>query len=231
MPEAIRSPNIWDTPEVYEIENLASDRAGVIESAMARLHPFDGARLLDIGCGAGFHLPGFARRGARVTGVEPHPPLVAAARERLVAQGLSDRIDVVEAGAQELPIADASVDIVHSRWAYFFGAGCEPGLAELERVMRPGGVAMLIDNDATRSTFGVWFRGAYPAYDPVAVQRFWRRQGFTGLPLTIHWTFDTRADLEAVVRIELPPEAADRVLAGHAGTEVDYAVTLWHRTY
>ncbi|MCE1179765.1 MAG: class I SAM-dependent methyltransferase [Micrococcales bacterium] len=231
MAEAIRSPNIWDTPDVYELENLASDRAGVIESAMAGLHRIDGARLLDIGCGAGFHLPGFARRGAQVTGIEPHRPLVAAARKRLATQGLSDQVEVLEAGAQDLPVADASVDIAHSRWAYFFGAGCEAGLAELDRVMRPGGVAMLIDNDATRSTFGAWFRGAYPAYDPVAVQRFWKRQGFSALPLTIQWTFDTRADLEAVVRIELPPEAADRLLAGHEGTQVDYGITLWHRTY
>lgn len=226
---AIRSPNIWDTPEVYELENLASDRAGVIDTAIAALHPLRGAVLVDVGCGTGFHLPRFAERGATVLGVEPYLPLVRRAVNRLRARG--SRARVVAGSAEALPVADASVDVVHARWAYFFGAGCEPGLAELERVLRPGGVACLVDNDATRSTFGGWFARAYPAYDPVAVQRFWDRQGFTTQALTIRWTFDRREDLEAVVRIELPPGPADVVLAEHEGLEVDYAVALrWRRS-
>ncbi len=224
----IRSPNIWDTPEVYELENLASDRAGVIDDAIEALHPLRGADLLDVGCGSGFHLPRFATRGARVVGVEPHLPLVRLAADRLRENGSAGQ--VLAGSAESLPLADASVDVVHARWAYFFGPGCEPGLAELARVLRPGGVACLIDNDATRSTFGAWFSRAYPAYDPVAVQRFWDRQGFTTEALTIVWTFERREDLEAVVRIELPPAAADVVLAGHHGLTVDYAVALrWRR--
>ena len=74
----------------------------------------------------------------------------------------------------------------------------------------------VVDNDVTRSTFGAWFRRSYPAYDPVAVQRFWDRQGFTTEHLTIAWTFDHRDDLDAVTRIELPPGPADEVLAAHA---------------
>ena len=70
----IRSPNIWDTPDVYELENCASDRAGVIDTTIDALHPLAGADLLDVGCGTGFHLPRLAARGARVVGVEPHLP-------------------------------------------------------------------------------------------------------------------------------------------------------------
>ena len=43
------------------------------------------------------------------------------------------------------------------------------------------------------------------------------------------WSFESRADLEAVVRIELPPAVAEEALASHTGTEVDYAVNLWWR--
>ena len=224
----IRSPNIWDTPDVYELENLASDRAGVIDTTIDALHRLAGADVLDLGCGSGFHLPLLAARGARVVGVEPHLPLVERAHTRLAAGGST--ASVVAGDAEAIPLRDNSIDIAHARWAYFFGAGCEPGLAELARVMRRGGVACLVDNDATRSTFGGWFRRAYPAYDPVAVQRFWDRQGFTTERLTIHWTFERRADLEAVTRIELPPGAAAEVLAGHDGLIVDYAVALrWKR--
>ena len=225
----IRSPNIWDSPDVYELENLASDRAGVIDTTIDALRSLHGADLLDVGCGSGFHLPRLAARGARVVGVEPHLPLVARARARLDGVG-GHTASVVAGDAEALPLADASVDVVHARWAYFFGAGCEPGLAEVARVLRPGGLAVLVDNDVTRSTFGAWFRRAYPAYDPVAVQRFWNRQGFTTEPMTITWSFERRDDLESVVRIELPPGPADEVLAAHDGLTVDYAVALrWKR--
>lgn len=229
----VPSPNIWHTPDVYELENLASDRAGVVDGRIAALHPLADAVLLDVGCGTGFHLPRFAERGARVVGVEPHPPLVERARARLRAGGPAARgaAAVVAGSAESLPLADASVDVVHARWAYFFGPGCEPGLREVARVLRPGGLAVVVDNDATRSTFGRWFLRGHPAYDPEAVQRFWDRQGWVTEPLTIRWTFDRREDLEAVVRIELPPVAADQALAEHEGLDVDYAVALrwWHR--
>lgn len=225
----IRSPNIWDTPDVYELENLASDRAGVIDTTIDALRPLAGADLVDIGCGTGFHLPRLAARGARVLGVEPHLPLVARARARLADAG-TRTASVVAGDAESLPLAGESADVVHARWAYFFGAGCEPGLAEVARVLRRGGLAVVVDNDVTRSTFGAWFRRSYPAYDPVAVQRFWDRQGFTTERLTIAWTFDRRDDLEAVTRIELPPGPADEVLAAHEGLTVDYAVALrWKR--
>jgi ubiquinone/menaquinone biosynthesis C-methylase UbiE len=112
-------------------------------------------------------------------------------------------------------VPDASVDVVHARWAYFFGPGCEPGLAEVARVLRPGGTAIVIDNDATQSTFGRWFRAGLPTYDPVAVERFWALHGFTRVPITIRWAMPSRHDFEAVVRIEFAPDLADRVLAEH----------------
>ena len=191
------SPNIWDHPDTYELENLAFDREQQIEALLETLHPYAAATLLDVGCGTGFHLPRFAARGARVLGVEPHPPL----------------------------------DIAHARWAYFFGPGCEPGLAEMARVIRPGGVAVVIDNDATTSTFGEWFAQSHPGYDALAVERFWRRAGFTRERLLTSWQARDRAEFEALVRIEFEANAADRILAGHAGSAVDYAVNVWWRRY
>jgi SAM-dependent methyltransferase len=226
---AIVSPNIWRHPQLYEIENHAVDRAGVLDAAMQAKRPFTGATVLDVGCGTGFHLPRFVQLGAgRVLGVEPHGALAAAARRRCRHH---PAVRVLTAGAQRLPLPDHSVDISHARWAYFFGPGCEPGLAELSRVMRRGGVSFVIDNDATRSTFGRWFAAAMPGYDAVAVERFWSRAGWQREPLDIAWTFDRREDLEAVVRIEFAPRAAERVLAEHDGLSVDYAVNLWWRRW
>jgi SAM-dependent methyltransferase len=225
---AVRSPNIWEHPATYELENRAVDRDGVLEAAMAGIHDWTARDVLDLGCGTGFHLPRFATSARRVYGVEPHPALL-----RLAARRTRSLANVIVSGgtAQAVPLPDASVDVVHARWAYFFGPGCEPGLAELDRVVRRGGTAFVIDNDATRSTFGRWFRQGYPTVDPVAVERFWAGQGWTRMPLDIDWRFDDRADLEAVVRIEFTPELASQILAEHPGTRVDYAVNLWWRHF
>ncbi|WP_407941950.1 class I SAM-dependent methyltransferase [Nocardiopsis codii] len=204
------------------------DPDGVIGAAMDRVRPVDDAHVLDVGCGTGFHLPGFAARARRVTGVEPHPGLAEAARARV--RDL-DHVRVLDGTAQRLPVPDSVVEVAHARWAYFFGPGCEPGLAELDRVMRRGGVAFVIDNDATRSTFGSWFRRSLPSYDPSAVERFWSARGFTREPLTMRWSFTDRRDFEAVVRIEFPAALAAEIVGSHPGLSVDYAVNLWWRRY
>ena len=222
------SPNIWYSTTTYEVENRAADPDGVLWAAMESLASWAGRDVLDLGCGTGFHLPRFAATARSVVGVEPHPDLMALAQRR--TRRLPN-VEVRQGLAQELPLPDASIDVMHARWAYFFGPGSEPGLAELDRVMRRGGVAMVIDNDPTRSTFGGWFRRGYPEVDPDAVERFWSTHGWTRTPVDMGWRFSSREDLEAVVRIELAPQTADAVLTSFDGTEVDYAVNLWSRTY
>jgi hypothetical protein len=96
-------------------------------------------------------------------------------------------------------------------------------------VMRRGGVAFVIDNDGSRSTFGAWFRRSLPAYDPAAVERFWSARGWHRAPLDVSWRFDPPSDLAAVVSIELDRANAHHILAEHPGCEVDYAVNLWRR--
>ena len=91
---------------------------------------------------------------------------------------------------------------------------------------------MVIDNDATRSTFAGWFRRGYPDVpDPATVERFWSTRGWTRTPVDMGWRFSSRADLEAVVRIEFDARTAEWILAHHDGTEVDYAVNLWSRQF
>lgn len=229
-PGAVPSPNIWHHPHVYELENRAADPSRNIEAAMRSVASWTGRDFLDIGCGTGYHLPRWAEDARTIVGVEPHPHLAATAVRRTARL---PRVSVHVGTAQALPLPDSSVDVAQARWAYFFGPGCEPGLAELDRVMRRGGSAFVVDNDATRSTFGGWFRRGYPEVDPQAVERFWSRHGWTRTPVDIVWRFGSRADLEDVVRIEFKPEVADELLAEHpdGALEVDYAVNLWWRHF
>jgi len=229
LPGAVASPNIWKHTATYELENRAADPDGRLWAAIEARTSWTGRTVLDIGCGTGFHLPRFAGTAARVVGVEPHPALQRLAVRR--TRSLPD-VSVLLGTAQELPLPDASVDVVHARWAYFFGPGCEPGLAELDRVVRRGGTALIVDNDGSRSTFGAWFRRGFPHLPtPSEIERFWSQRGWTRTPVDMGWRFQSRADLEAVVRIELAPEVAEEVLRHHEGLEVDYAVNLWSKDF
>jgi SAM-dependent methyltransferase len=210
--QAIPSPNIWNWPEVYERENRAQDADGAIWAALREMAPWAGADVLDVGCGDGFHLPVFAAEAASVIGVEPYAPLVARARERV---GAAAR--VLRGGAAALPLPDASVDLVHARTAYFFGPGCEPGLAEAQRVLRPGGAIAIVDLDATVAPYGDWMRADIPHYDPAGVERFFDRAGFAMRRVRTQWRFQDRDGLEEVLRIEFTRAVAERAVATTAG--------------
>ncbi|MDN5857926.1 MAG: class I SAM-dependent methyltransferase [Pseudonocardia sp.] len=216
--DPIPSPNIWNWPEVYARENAAQDADGVLWAALRAAAPFTGRDLVDVGCGDGFHLPRFATEAASVIGVEPYEPLVRRAR------GLGR--DVRTGSAERLPLPDASVDVLHARTAYFFGHGCEQGLAEAERVLRPGGTIAIVDLDATVSPYGDWMRADLPGYDPVAAERFFARQGFTMQRIRTTWRFPDRITCEAVLRIEFSSAVADRAVAAVAGVEIPVGYRL-----
>ena len=97
--------------------------------------------------------------------------------------------------------------------------------------MRPGGAAFVIDNDATRSTFGGGSAARCRATTPAPSSGSGQRQGWHASDSTSAGTSPPATDLEAVVGIEFAPELADLILAGHPGTGVDYAVNLFWRTY
>lgn len=228
MKGAIPSPNIWNTPHVYELENRAVDPEGRAEAAMAAVRPWTGATVLDIGCGTGYHLPRLSATAARVIGVEPHADLVELAGRRCRAL---PNVEVHAATAQAVPLPDASVDVAIARWAYFFGPGCEPGLAELSRVVRRGGAAFVIDVDASRGAFGRWFSQSIPAYSARSVEDFWSRQGWTTQRLDLRMAFERRADLESVLRIEFTPAVAERAIAETPGLEIAYPNLLRWKLY
>src|SRR3954471_19222638 len=92
-----------------------------------------GQRVLDVGAGTGALTGELVRRDAQVAPVEPAPTLVAALRSRFPA------VDVRQAGAEELPWPDASFDVALAQLVVTFMNDAPAGVAEMRRVVRPGG--------------------------------------------------------------------------------------------
>lgn len=81
LDDFVRSGNQAADPQIYEIENAAIDREGVLWSALQDQAPWADKVLLDLGCGTGFWLPRL-HEAAEVIGVEPDVSLLEAARNR-----------------------------------------------------------------------------------------------------------------------------------------------------
>ena len=98
------------------------------------------ARVLDLCCGTGDLTLALERaRGAAVMGSDfCHPMLLGAAKK-------SARSPLFEADALQLPLADASLDVVTIAFGYRNFASYTGGLAELRRVLKPGGILAILE--------------------------------------------------------------------------------------
>lgn len=106
----------------------------------ARIVPLDtlrGKDVLEIGCGLGSHTELLASAGARVTSVDLTERAVETTRRRLALRAL--QADVRQADAERLPVADESFDLVWSWGVIHHSSHPERIMAEVHRVLRPGG--------------------------------------------------------------------------------------------
>ena len=103
-----------------------------------------GRRAVDLGAGTGKFTRRLLETGADVVAVEP----VAAMRERLVEQ--APGVPALDGTAQSMPLPDASADAVVCAQAFHWFATRE-ALAEIRRVLRPGGVLGLVWNERDES--------------------------------------------------------------------------------
>lgn len=214
LPDFKHAPNQGGNVELYEVENRALDPDGHVLAAMRARAPWAGRRLLDLGCGSGYWLGGYADEAAEVIGVEPDPRLLPLAAAR------DPRVRVLPGSAEHIPLGDHCVDVVHARFAYFLGPGCDAGLAEVMRVLCPGGTLVVVGNDLQAGEFAELLRAAEGALVPGGgpeADAWWAARGADRITVRSMWRFTSRADLEAVLRMEFPLKVADPWLAARPG--------------
>jgi len=102
-----------------------------------------GKRVLDAGCGTGYLSRQLTRQGARVIGVDISPEMIAIAREKASAQGLSVE-HCVDSVSELGSVPDRSVDAVVSNYVLMDLPDLEGAARSIARVLSPGGVAVLV---------------------------------------------------------------------------------------
>jgi 2-polyprenyl-6-hydroxyphenyl methylase / 3-demethylubiquinone-9 3-methyltransferase len=106
--------------------------------------PLEGKRALDVGCGAGLLTEPLTRLGARATGVDAAPELIAAAREHAAAMGLD--IDYRERTVEE---TEGQFDLVTAMEVVEHVADPGAFLKALAKRLAPGGLLILSTPNAT----------------------------------------------------------------------------------
>lgn len=117
---------------------------GIPESELAILGDVSGLDVLDLGCGTAYFSAWLARRGARVVGLDPTPAQLDTARRLQSELGLE--FPLVEAFAEDVPLADASFDLVHSEYGASIWADPQRWISEAARLLRPGGRLVFLRN-------------------------------------------------------------------------------------
>lgn len=117
------------------------------------------ARVVDLACGTGdltLRLADLAGAGVEVIGADFSEPMLEVARAKAEARGLSDRVAFVWADAAELPFEDGSVDAVGIAFGFrnltWKNPHSDRHLAEVLRVLAPGGRFVIVESSQPRST-------------------------------------------------------------------------------
>ena len=238
-------PFVYDYPGAhdavaYELENRMADPDGRIEAFIETHAPLAGRIVVDVGAGGGYHAVRYAAQAAHVFAVEPAPRMLAQLHRRVAGEpdAVAGRISVLAAGAEAIPLPDQSVDVVHSRLAYFFGperAGvrsCEPGIDEVLRILRPGGHVFVVDHDLREGDFAGFLREFGPAAgQPDLADRldaFWTAHGFAAVTVASEWRAPSRGALARVIAMEFGDRAPD-VMARIDGASFRCAFRIFHR--
>lgn len=109
---------------------------------------WSGLDVLDLGCGGGFMAEPLARRGATVVGVDPCPQAIAVAARHARETRLA--IDYRVGRGESLPLATRSIDVVVCVDVLEHVDDLDRVLAEMRRVLRPGGLLMFDTINSTR---------------------------------------------------------------------------------
>jgi SAM-dependent methyltransferase len=210
--------------QLFDLMAQAIDPEERIPAAMRAAAPIEGRALLDVGAGVGDRTIVYARLACHVYALEPDPKAQPFLRGRIKSSGATN-VTVVPAGAEAIPLEDNSVDVVYATWAFFFGPDSELGLREVERVVRPGGDIVVVQNYGQDELSRFWSpdESECETWPP-----WFAEQGFTCTLVDTVWRFETTDEALAVLEFLWGKGAREYVLEKDKA-EFGYRVAVYHR--
>ena len=127
----------------------------------SKVNAIPGAWVLDVATGTGLVARELARKNVRVVGLDQSPAMVARGVEAVRERGLDGRVRFTLGQAQALPFADGSVDAVTFTYLLRYVDDPAATVAELVRVLRPGGVMASLEFHVPPEP---WARAGWFAY-------------------------------------------------------------------
>lgn len=101
-------------------------------------------RVLEVGIGSGFNLPLYGPQAEEIIGLEPSQPLLGRARKN--AELAAAPVRLIGGTAEAIPLDDRSVDTVVMTWTGCSIPDIRSALAEMRRVLRPGGRLVFVEH-------------------------------------------------------------------------------------
>jgi SAM-dependent methyltransferase len=142
-----------------------------------------GRRVLEYGCGTGANTIDLARCGASVTGIDISPVAVGIARERVVAAGFAERVELHVMNAEALDLPDDTFDMVCG-CSVIHHLDLDACYREISRVLRPGGFA-IFDEPLGHNPLINWYRNRTPSLrtedeHPMMVEDYEKARAYFG---------------------------------------------------
>ena len=139
--------------------------AGARGRAVAAVSELPGNRVLEVGVGTGLALPLYDR-AKRITGIDLSPDMLAIARDRVDTLGLTNVEALLELNAEATGLPDGSFDIAVGMFVASVVPHPDRLLAELRRVVRPGGHILFINHFSARRGPRRWIERAMAPLGP-----------------------------------------------------------------
>jgi len=147
---------------VYRTPDVVAQRHATLHALALQA----GERTLDVGAGPGFLVAEMAEQvgpNGHVTGLDISDSMVALAQRRCAEEPIKSRTTIIKADATALPFPAVSFDAAVSTQVYEYVPDVAQALAELHRVLRPGGRVLILDTD--------WDSVVWHAHDRARMER------------------------------------------------------------
>lgn len=216
--------------DTYDRLVAREDDAGNILRALEALRPLAGQDVIEFGAGTGRLTTLLAPRVRSISGYDVSAHMLAVARTKLERLNRSNwRLEVADHRA--IPAPDASADLAIAGWTICYTvvgyadtwqAELAQALAEMERVLRPGGMIVILE------TLGTGYTVPHPPDELVAYYAALEAQNFTRTVIRTDYRFESAAEAEALVRFFFGDALADQVRRDQT-LIVPECTGIWHR--